>query len=719
MGEVARAYDTRLRRAVAIKRLLPTDGDAARRRAARLLREARLIANLTHPNIVAVHDVGDAEGSPFIVMELVEGSSLAQRMHARVTTAQALAWLTQIADALDCAHRTGLVHRDIKPANLLVSLNGHIKVADFGAAKEVGPTATLAQTSARTRDGFVVGSEGYMAPEQLRAEPLDGRADLFAWAVVAYEILAGVHPYRAGRVPVTEQVVADGAFVPPPLRILAPEVPVEVERIVMHCLAAEPSARPPDMAYVKAALEAAIPRRPDDGLVVSSLTGVTKAEPISTPELGTLLAGRYRVLRELGRGGMGVVYLVEHTNTGDQLAMKVLLSDAGSNTQLVERFKREARASAKIRSEHVVRVTDADVAPELGGAPFFVMEALSGTDLEERIKRQGPLPPAEVASILRQIASALDKAHALGVVHRDLKPQNLFLHQRDDGTTIVKILDFGISKMGDANGASFMRSEMTALGAVMGTPLYMAPEQARGDNDMVGPGSDIWALGLIAVRLLTGQAYWRATSLQELLPQILTRPLVAPSSIFPSLDPAFDRWFMRSCDRDTTRRWRSAGEQANALADVLATLPTLAKAPTPAPLELQATWIAPAQARPVTPPARARSRAAPAVGTALALVLLAAVPVIWTVARHPRSTAAPSVASPPDAPASLAVGSAAEPAASPRGETGVALAAPSDSPPVGPGRPRAPALKTAPHVATSAPARRVAPVRSSDAYEQM
>ncbi len=283
------------------------------------------------------------------------------------------------------------------------------------------------------------------------------------------------------------------------------------------------------------------------------------------------IASRYRVIRELGRGGMGAVYLVEHTNTGDRLALKLLHGHAGAKPDVVARFKREARAPARIKSENVVKVTDADVAAELDGAPFLVMELLEGQDLEKIVTERGPLPAAEVVDWLSQVARALDKAHAIGIVHRDLKPENLFLHHREDGTRIVKILDFGISKaMGsEAGGSTAEGGGLTKSGAIFGTPLYMAPEQARGRHDIVGPPTDQWAIGLIAYRLLTGEVYWQANTFAALVLQIVSEPLAPPSTRLPTLGPAFDAWFARSCERDPGRRWRTVGHQVVALGEAL------------------------------------------------------------------------------------------------------------------------------------------------------
>jgi serine/threonine protein kinase len=276
----------------------------------------------------------------------------------------------------------------------------------------------------------------------------------------------------------------------------------------------------------------------------------------TVPDLPPIIASRYLPVRLIAKGGMGAVYEVEHARTGEHLALKVLLSSVGSSAEELERFKREARAPARIRSEHVVRVTDADVAPELGGAPFLVMELLEGADLELE-SATAPPPPAAVIEWLRQVARTLDKAHRLGLVHRDLKPQNLFLAKAENRDPIVKILDFGIVKMTeDSTGG-------TGSGQILGTPRYMAPEQASGTG-RVTPAADRFSLGLVAYRLLTGESYYQGGVL-NILAELLHSPIEPPSRRHPGFGDAFDAWFLRACHRDPEARFASATEQIEAL----------------------------------------------------------------------------------------------------------------------------------------------------------
>jgi hypothetical protein len=196
------------------------------------------------------------------------------------------------------------------------------------------------------------------------------------------------------------------------------------------------------------------------------------------------------------------------------------------------------------------------------------MELLNGSDLERLIEKQGRIAPENALRYLTQVARALDKAHSQGIVHRDLKPENIFLHHREDGSEVVKILDFGISKIvkGADGGADLGSAGMTNTGAVMGTPLYMAPEQARGRVSQIAPATDVWAMGLIAIRLLTGEIYWRANTVGELMALIISDPMYPPTERWAWLPAGVDAWFARSCAREPTQRFPTVGEQVQALA---------------------------------------------------------------------------------------------------------------------------------------------------------
>jgi serine/threonine-protein kinase len=302
------------------------------------------------------------------------------------------------------------------------------------------------------------------------------------------------------------------------------------------------------------------PLEPACGTVLSS-AGMASEE--ITP--GLVIAGRYRVERQLGEGGMGAVFLVQHVHTDELLALKVLNPAVVKDEVALERFKREARTPARIGSDYVVRVTDADVSPELGGVPFLVMEYLRGRDLDQMLLVQGPLSREDVVLYLRQAARALDKAHAMGIIHRDLKPENLFLSQREDGTPWVKVLDFGIAKLTEGSGLG----TKTGTGQIFGTPMFMSPEQALAEHAKISPQTDVWALGLIAHKLLTGSDIWTAENLTHLLAQIAYVPMPVPSQRGATFGPEYDAWFARCCAREASERYPSAGEAMTALAEAL------------------------------------------------------------------------------------------------------------------------------------------------------
>jgi eukaryotic-like serine/threonine-protein kinase len=280
-------------------------------------------------------------------------------------------------------------------------------------------------------------------------------------------------------------------------------------------------------------------------------------------QLPAVIGRKYRPLRLIAKGGMGAVYEVVHANTGEHLALKLMLARSLLTPALVERFRREARIHSSVKSEHVVRVVDADVAPELDDAPFLVMELLAGQDFE-RISLEREPSTTEVVDWMRQLSGALDKAHREGIVHRDLKPENLFLAEREGLPPIVKILDFGIAKMA-AEGAG----NSTATGQILGTPRYMAPEQAVGAK-RISTAADRFALGLIAFRLLCRRHYFTDDNWARLLRQVARGPISHPSAVGCDRGPAFDAWFARACALQPGDRFATCVEQVEALARALA-----------------------------------------------------------------------------------------------------------------------------------------------------
>jgi serine/threonine-protein kinase len=274
---------------------------------------------------------------------------------------------------------------------------------------------------------------------------------------------------------------------------------------------------------------------------------------------GDVLAGKYRVDRVLGEGGMGVVVAATDIYLERRVAIKFLLDDFVRVPEAVERFLREARAAVKIQSEHVARVID--VGSLEGGAPYMVMEYLEGGDLAQTLTERGPLPIAEAATYLIQACEAIAEAHACGIIHRDLKPANLFLTRQADGSDKVKVLDFGISKSTIGPGSNL---SLTRTTTVMGSPLYMSPEQMRSSRE-VDARADIWALGVILYELLAGVPPFNADSVPELSAKILLNEPDSLRERRPDVPVELEAAITKALAKDRAERFPSVSEFALAL----------------------------------------------------------------------------------------------------------------------------------------------------------
>jgi serine/threonine-protein kinase len=274
---------------------------------------------------------------------------------------------------------------------------------------------------------------------------------------------------------------------------------------------------------------------------------------------GKIIAGRYRLERQLGQGGMGSVWRAEHLTLRSAIAVKLIDPEIAHKPEMLERFQREAQAAATLRSPHVVQILDYGVDE---GVPYIAMELLEGESLADRLVRAGRLPPAETARFVTHVARALARAHEAGIVHRDLKPDNVFLVRNDD-QELAKVLDFGIAKHGSLGSGK----GPTRTGNILGTPSYMSPEQAQGTKAVDGR-SDLWSLGIIAYECLVGRVPFESEALGDLLLKICVHPIPVPSQQAP-VPPGFDAWFARACCRDVAQRFQSAKELAEALRAVL------------------------------------------------------------------------------------------------------------------------------------------------------
>jgi len=282
-----------------------------------------------------------------------------------------------------------------------------------------------------------------------------------------------------------------------------------------------------------------------------------------SPDVGDVIAGKYRVERVLGTGGMGVVVAAVHEELEQRVALKVLRHEVIDDEDAVARFAREARAAARIRSEHVARVLD--VTTTTSGAPVLVMELLEGCDLERLLQTRGPLATHVAVDLVLEACEGVAAAHAAGVVHRDLKPANLFLAERADGTTAVKVLDFGISKVVATPGATTRDAGVTGAAMILGSPFYMAPEQLASTRD-ADARADVWSLVVVLFELIAGTVPFDGATIPIVQTRILTAPTPSLAALRNDIPPDIDAVIRHGLEKRLTHRFANVTELARALA---------------------------------------------------------------------------------------------------------------------------------------------------------
>ena len=298
--------------------------------------------------------------------------------------------------------------------------------------------------------------------------------------------------------------------------------------------------------------------------------------------VGSVLGGSYRITRLIGQGGMGAVYEGVQTRLERRVAVKLMARELSSNPEAIARFRREAEVTSQIGHPHIVQVFDFGQAP--GGEPYIVMEYLEGEDLEKRIQRVGQLPLAAASQIVRQVSSALSATHAKGIVHRDLKPANVFLLSVEGETDFVKVVDFGISKVRSAS------TKLTAALAVMGTPNYMAPEQAAGRVNDIDARTDQWALACIAYELVAGRPPFVGEDVASLLYQVIHQAPDPLAAFNPGLPGAVDGVLRRALSKTQADRFPTLTEFSRAFEGAASgrAVPATAVAPARAPTAVAA-----------------------------------------------------------------------------------------------------------------------------------
>ncbi len=299
------------------------------------------------------------------------------------------------------------------------------------------------------------------------------------------------------------------------------------------------------------------------------------ATHVATIELkeGAVIADKFRLIRLLGQGGMGEVWAAQHTSLDIPCAVKFIHAESASKPEVRERFEREAKAAAQLRTPNVVQILDYGV---FENTPYIAMEYLDGEPLNARLKRRHRLDPFETFRIITGVGKALTRAHRAGIVHRDLKPENIFLVV-DEDNEVPKVLDFGVAKQTTTLDSN------TRTGALLGTPYFMSPEQAQGTK-AVDHRADLWSLAVVVYRCITGELPFKSEALGDLLIKIVTQPAPVPSQVCAGIPDGFDAWWARASQRDPAYRFQSAKELVEALGMALnVTAPnTLGTTPMPA-----------------------------------------------------------------------------------------------------------------------------------------
>ena len=648
--------DRGLERLLVIKTVLPHLADVEY--LSRFRDEAKVVVKLSHGNLIPVFDAGQVGGELFLAMEFIEGRDL-RAVWNRCAKKQvafpldvAVYIVKELCRGLAYAHSfrdLKLVHRDISPPNIIISFSGEVKLTDFGLASS---TMKLEKTA----PGIIYGKVAYMSPEQARGEELDGRSDLYAGAIVLWEMLTGRQLFPPGKDQPQDLIKrARNPRVPAPSS-RAPRVPTELDEICLKALGPRKEDRyasgdefrealtaflaaeypqtdasrlesflselfaediererkereellekirnrvqtMPPTAELRRALEQSgeleagvrrasdsvgrravdrgddeqdrrqvpdrratgsrpMPTHPGHGPMRAPSPGpppasnaLVRSKPLDANEvIGQVVDGRYRIEKLVGEGGMGRVYLAEHVEIGRRVAMKILHPVYSHMPDLVERFRREARAASRIGHPHIVDVTDSGRTRE--GSVYFVMEYLEGVDLGTVIEREGAIDIRRALRVTTQICRALAAAHNAGIIHRDLKPENIFLTMRDNTSDFVKVLDFGIAKSTEAERVWTRR--LTSPGMAMGTPEYMAPEQAAGKP--ADERCDVYAVGAILYEALTGVAPYEGDNFMEVLTKkAMSEPVPVPQ-LRPEVPEAVCALVLRAMARDPMDR---------------------------------------------------------------------------------------------------------------------------------------------------------------------
>ncbi len=518
----------------------------------RFIREARILTKLRHPNLVELYEFGRLDESMFfMVMELIRGESVLQRIKklGKIPVQESLKIIREAARGLQLAHQKGIIHRDISPDNLLLvksdSEEEITKVIDFGIAKP-----TIEETHRYTMENMFLGKPEYSSPEQCgfheEGEEIDHRSDIYSLIITLYYMLAGKLPFFS----VTPQgwLMKHASEIPKPIssHFSPGALPDGVDALIAKALSKRRGDRQASMGELIQELDKITNREPSSGAITPSsgrFTG-TEFQP------GELFAKRYLIEKKLGRGGMGVVYKAIDKILEVPVALKTMNPGIGDDERTLNRLKREVILARKVAHPNVCRIYDIG---ESDGIHYVSMEFLEGKSLADILVQDGALSPERGIPIIRQVLEALDEAHKVGVLHRDLKPQNIIVDKNDR----PYIMDFGISTSSEV-------SRLTQTGALIGTPRYMAPEQF-GSRGAADHRADIYSIGIIMFEMFTGMLPFEANTPASVMFAHLNSTPPKPSVIKPDVPFELEEIILKALEKDPRNRFQTIRDFLRAL----------------------------------------------------------------------------------------------------------------------------------------------------------
>ncbi|OQY44435.1 MAG: hypothetical protein B6242_12675 [Anaerolineaceae bacterium 4572_78] len=541
MAQVYYGWDIKLDRPVALK-IIDARYQDKPTYAKRFVKEAQTISTWRHENVVQIYYADDEDGLYYFVMEYVDGKDLRQIIddHRQKNESMPHDEILRIgracAEALDYAHKKGVVHRDIKPSNIMVEKDGRVVLMDFGLVMDIEQGSI----------GEVFGSVHYISPEQARSSAKAvPQSDLYSLGAVFYEMLTNHVPFDD---PSPTAIAMQHLTLPVPSPCdFNPALNAEVESVLIKALS-----KSPDERY-----------QTGQELIEALTSALQKITEKSTPhKQGSLIGrqlGEYRLEEILGRGGMGHVYRGLDVRLERNVAIKVIDTPFRADSDYLMRFEREAKAIAQLEHPNIVRLYRYD---EQDGLFYMAMQYIEGQDLHERLKHYHEndtlMPRKEVLRIVRDTCRALDYAHSKGVIHRDIKPSNIMLDKQGN----VFLTDFGLALLTDIG----------TRGEVLGSPHYISPEQGISSAGVV-PQSDLYAIGVILYEMFCGELPFDAAEALNIMMLHMTEDPPPPSEIQSDISQELESVILKMLEKEAEDRYQTGADLISALDEALSQSP--------------------------------------------------------------------------------------------------------------------------------------------------